>query len=105
MSTLLAMGAAPAVRSTVAATTPVAPVRVLHVLGRLTPDGGVQVVVRRLARHVRKNLVELHIQTIRPLMEGDQLDDVDAELYGVGFPGRLDGPVTRFRINWAVARR
>lgn len=82
-----------------------APVRVLHVIGRMSPGGGVQIVVRRLARHREPSRVELHIQSIRPLLPQDRLDEVDATLYGIGIRPGTNRLIDRPRILVGVARR
>lgn len=70
---------------------------------RLSEGGGVQVVVRRLAEAVDPAEIDLHIITARP--DWDDLSEVQATTYSLGFgdwPGR---PWNKLRISVAMARR
>lgn len=81
------------------------PVVVVHVLGRLSPGGGVQVVVRGLIQHLDATRVESHVITVRPWVERDLLDEVPAQIHPLNY--RRSGYRLRDRI-WvclAVARR
>lgn len=63
------------------------PVVVVHVLGRLTPGGGVQVVVRGLIQHLDPTLVKSHVVTTRPWFDRDRLDEVPAEIHPLNHRG------------------
>lgn len=70
-------------------------------MGRLSPGGGVQIVVRRLAEHVDPAEVELHVVTMRP--PWDDLSGVPVELHPLGYGGWRLRPLDRLRIMWAAA--
>lgn len=78
------------------------PLRVVHLIGRLSPGGGVQVVVRRLAAAVDPSQVDLHVVTMRP--DWDDLSDVPATMHHVGFGGSRYRLRDRLWIMWAMAR-
>ena len=75
------------------------PLVVAHVLGRLSPGGGVQVVVRRLALGVDPDDVELHVMTMRPAW--DDLTDVPAHIH----TGTFDGGRYRLRDRFSIMAR
>lgn len=78
------------------------PVRVVHLMGRLSITGGVQVVVRQLAAAVDPNRVDLHIVTMRP--RWDDLSEVPASLHALGFDGSRYRLRDRISIIWKMAR-
>jgi glycosyltransferase involved in cell wall biosynthesis len=64
------------------------PVRVCHVLWRLSPSGGIPRVVRDLAAHADPASVEPSVVTVRSLLADDRLDEVIApERMGSGGHG------------------
>ncbi len=81
------------------------PVVVAHVLSRLSPGGGVQVVVRGLIQRLDPTRVESHVITARPWVEDDLLNEVPAQIHPLNY--RRGGYRLRDRV-WlcvAVARR
>src|SRR5690606_8978921 len=81
---------------------PTRPLRVAHVMGRLSAGGGVQVVVRRLARHAEPGRLELHVITMRPAW--DDLGDLPVVLHPLGHGGASLRPWHRARIMVGAAR-
>ena len=77
------------------------PVVVAHVLGRLSPGGGVQVVVRGLIQRLDPNRVESHVITARPWVEGDLLNEVPAQIHPLNY--RRKGYRLRDRVRLCVA--
>lgn len=75
---------------------------VLHLMGRLSPGGGVQVVVRRLADHTDASAVDLHVGTIRP--PWDDLSDVPVTLHTLDFDGSRMTPWDRVTLMARAAR-
>ncbi len=80
------------------------PVVVVHALGRLSPGGGVQVVVRGLADGLDPQEVELHVVTSRPWRAVDLVDDLALTLHPLDFTGNRLDPLTRLRLMWGTAR-
>lgn len=78
------------------------PVRVLHVLHRLSAGGGVPIVVRRLAAAVDPTEVDLHAVTVRPRFAEDDLDAVPVTLHPLDLTEGI-GPLRRLRILVGVA--
>ena len=78
------------------------PLVVVHVMGRLSRGGGVQVVVRRLADLVDPAAVDLHIVTTRP--PWDDLSAVPVTLHPLGFDGSHPRAWHRIVLMWKVAR-
>lgn len=83
---------------------PTQPVKVLHLLGRLSRGGGVQVVVRRLDAHIDCDVVSLHVLTARPRIDADGLDELNATIHPLGYAGSKYGPLDRLRLARGVAR-
>ncbi len=81
---------------------PEAPVRVVHLIGRLSRTGGVQVVVRRLAASVDPNRIDLHIVTMRPAW--DDVSDVPARVHHLGFGGSRYRLRDRVSIMWNMTQ-
>src|SRR4051812_34935670 len=52
------------------------PVKVAHVVWRLSPTGGIPRVVRDLAESVDHGEIDLHVISVRPKIEADRVDDV-----------------------------
>jgi glycosyltransferase involved in cell wall biosynthesis len=52
------------------------PLRVVHVVWRLSATGGIPRVVRDLATTLDSERIELHVATVRPRLEEDRLDEV-----------------------------
>lgn len=80
------------------------PLRVAHVLVRLSQGGGVPVVVRQLAAGLDPAEVELHVVTERQWIDADELDRVPAAIHPVGYPRPDHRPWDRVRVMLAVAR-
>ena len=80
------------------------PIRVLHLMNRLSRDGGIQVVVRRLATCLAPDRVELHVVTLRPRIEGDHTDDVRAVLHPLGYRRTGYRLRDRCRLSFAISR-
>ena len=76
-----------------------------HVLGRLSPGGGVQVVVRGLIQHLDPERVESHVITTRPWTERDLLDEVPAQIHPLGYERAGFRVRDRVWLCTAVARR
>lgn len=83
---------------------PVRPVRVLHVMGRLSLDGGVQTVVRGVLSRLDPSRVEAHVVTVRPPFEEDELDRVAASIHPLGIATRPFRTRDRRRIVAGVGR-
>jgi len=66
---------------------PGAPVRVVHVLTRLSRSAGIQIVVRRLAHHLDPAAIEMHVVTVRPRLERDQLELLPVAVHPLGHLG------------------
>lgn len=79
------------------------PVRVLHVLGRLSPGGGIQIVVRGLIEHLDRREVELCLAVARERGDLDGLDALPVDVHRLGI-GRARGPVARLRTMLRVVR-
>jgi glycosyltransferase involved in cell wall biosynthesis len=81
------------------------PVRVLQVLWRLSRGGGIPVVVRGILEHHDRSRIELHVCTVRPLFEEDDIADLG---YGISYhPLGLTGnatPLLRARAAVGIAR-
>lgn len=75
------------------------PLVVANLMGRLSPGGGVQMVVRRLAEGLDPNRVQLHVVTMRP--DWDDLSDVPAVVH----VGRFGGSRFRLRDRVTIAVR
>lgn len=77
------------------------PVRVLQVLWRLSRGGGVPGVVRGILAHHDRSRIEVHVCTVRPLFEEDDVGDLGC---GIGYhPLGLTGAATpRLRARAAV---
>lgn len=84
-------------------TVPGEPVRVAHVIGRLSTGAGVQIVVRRLITNARPERVELHVVTARGRREPDRLEELPAQVHMVGHTGPYRG-MARLKVMWGVAR-
>lgn len=80
------------------------PLRVVHLLHRLSVDGGVPVVVRRLAEGLDPGRVELHVVTARPAVAADRLDEVPAKVHPLGHTADSYGPAARTKVALGVAR-
>ena len=61
------------------------PIRVVHLVNRLSRGGGIQVVIRRLASCLEPDRIELHVVTLRPRIEDDHTDDVRVVLHPLGY--------------------
>lgn len=83
---------------------PGTPLVVLHTLGRLSPGGGVQVVVRGLAGGLDPSEIDLHVVTSRPWKEVDLLDDLALTLHPLDFTGARIGVRERVRLMAGTAR-
>ena len=83
---------------------PSRPVRVAHLLGRLGRGGGVQVVVRQLARNVDQGAVELHLVSLRPMIASDHVDEVPIEFHGIAPETDPFNPGSRPKASLAVLR-
>lgn len=81
------------------------PVVVAHVLGRLSPGGGVQVVVRGLIQNLDPKRVESHVITARPWTERDLLGEVPAQIHPLGYERAGFRVRDRVWLCTAVARR
>lgn len=75
---------------------------VVHLLGRLSRGGGVQVVVRRLATAIGASEIDMHIVTIRP--PWDDVTDVPATVHAIGFGGSRYRLRNRLSIAIAAAK-
>lgn len=80
------------------------PVRVVHVIGRLSSGAGVQIVVRRLVTGASPERLEMHVVTARGRREPDRLEDLPARVHMVGHGGAYRG-AARLKVMWGVARR
>jgi glycosyltransferase involved in cell wall biosynthesis len=79
------------------------PVRVVHVVWRLSRTGGIQTVVRDLLARHNPATVENHVISIRPWLEEDGLDEFpDTEFHFVGHLGAFRGR-HRLRAMWHTA--
>lgn len=74
-------------------------IRVVHLLGRLSQAGGVQVVVRQIADTLDPAEFDLHIVTYRGALAPDRLGEVSATMHPLGFNGALS---SRDRVKIAV---
>lgn len=74
-------------------------IRVVHLLGRLSQAGGVQVVVRQIADTLDPAEFDLHIVTYRGPLVPDRLGEVSATMHPLGFNGALS---SRDRVKIAV---
>jgi glycosyltransferase involved in cell wall biosynthesis len=81
----------------------VRPVRVVHLLTRLSRNGGVQVVVRRLIAQLDPTQVETQVVTVKQRMEMDQLEQLHAEVHPLGLPTTEQSPLDRLRILTGMA--
>lgn len=80
------------------------PLRVAHVMHRLSRGGGVQVVVRRLANNVDPSQIDLHVLTVRPRVKDDQLEELPITAHPLGYFGGYRNPLLRLRLMWKVLR-
>jgi glycosyltransferase involved in cell wall biosynthesis len=82
------------------------PLRVQHLMWRLSQGGGIPVVVRRLAAGLDPTQVALFITTLRPRVEADDLASVDATIEGLGIwtIGPRQWPRVLFGMASAVRR-
>ena len=80
------------------------PLRVLHLLPRLSRGGGVQIVVRRLAEAADPAQIELHVATVRPELAIDGVLDLPVTLHPLGFEGDRYRPFDRVRLSNRVER-
>lgn len=65
------------------------PVRVVHLMWRLSKGGGIPVVVRNLIERIDPARAEFRVITIRPRFEEDELGPLPARVDGLGFTGTL----------------
>lgn len=80
------------------------PLVVVHALGRLSPGGGVQVVVRGLAGGLDPSEIDLHVVTSRPWREVDDVDGLALTLHPLDFAGNRLTVRVRARLMVGVAR-
>ena len=66
-----------------------APLRISHLMWRLSRGGGIPIVVRHLIDSVDPVRIALHIVTVRPRMPEDRLDELAVPVEGLGFTGAL----------------
>lgn len=59
------------------------PLRVAHVLWRLSRGGGVQTVVRQLAANVDPATIELHVLSARPRLADDRIDELPVRFHAL----------------------
>lgn len=74
------------------------PVRVVHLLTRLSRNGGVQVVVRRLIAQLDPARVETQVITVKQRMEMDRIDELPAAVHPLDHPTTGQSPLDRLRI-------
>lgn len=63
------------------------PVVVAHLLHRLSPGGGVQVVVRSMSTRLDPTEVDLHVVTVRPKADMDLLDELPLTVHPLDYRG------------------
>lgn len=80
------------------------PLTVVQVVWRLSPGGGVQVVLRGLIQQLDPSSVDSHVISVRPAFDRDQLEEVPARIHPVGFRRTTIGTFDRARLCLAVAR-
>lgn len=85
-------------------TAPHSPLVVVHAVGRLSPGGGVQIVVRRMAQAIDPKEVELHVITNRPAFEQDQLDEIPVVIHAQNFTRAGFRVRDRIRLAFGIAR-
>jgi glycosyltransferase involved in cell wall biosynthesis len=81
-----------------------APIRVLHLLPRLSRGGGVQIVVRRLAEGIDAQRIDLHVATVRPRAVADELDDLPLTVHPLNFEGDHYRAIDRLALSNRVER-
>jgi glycosyltransferase involved in cell wall biosynthesis len=81
------------------------PLRILHVTWRLSPTGGIPLVIRALIEHNDPERCEVHVATVRPPLEEDGLADLAgrATIHTLGFRGDL-GLISKLRAALGFAR-
>lgn len=80
------------------------PLRVVHLLWRLSLGGGIQHVVRRVALATDPAEVELHIVTARPHLPEDRTDELPLTLHGLGHTGTGTTIADKARLSLGAAR-
>lgn len=80
-------------------------VRILHLTWRLSKAGGIPIVVRELIRRMDRTRFDVHVATVRPRLEEDELDELEplASLHPIGVTGEVTH-VDRIRIATRFAR-
>lgn len=81
------------------------PVRVVHVMGRLSSGAGIQMVVRQLISGVDPDQVEMHVITARPLIAEDRLEELPVAVHPLGHTRKGYRAMDRVRLQLAVARQ
>ena len=81
------------------------PIRVAHVMWRLSKGGGIPVVVRAIADGIDPARTELHVITLRPLFDEDQLASLPptVHVHGLGHIGAVR-PFQRIRVLRRVSK-
>jgi glycosyltransferase involved in cell wall biosynthesis len=81
------------------------PVRVLQVLWRLSRAGGVPGVVRGILEHHDRSRIEVHVCTVRPLFEEDDVGDLGCGIsyHPLGLTGNAT-PLLQVRAAVGIAR-
>lgn len=83
------------------------PLRVVHLIWRLSRGGGVQTVVRQLAEGVDPAVVDLHVVSARPSVDMDVVDELPTAFHSLDVPwdfSARDRVVASLRAGRLVAR-
>jgi glycosyltransferase involved in cell wall biosynthesis len=80
------------------------PLTVAQVVWRLSPSGGVQVVLRSLIQQLDPSKVQSHVISVRPAFDDDLLEELPAQVHPLDFQGNELRPMGRIRLSLAVAK-
>lgn len=80
-------------------------VHILHLIWRLSKAGGIPIVVRELIRRMDRTRFDVHVATVRPRLEEDELDELEplATLHPIGVTGEVT-QADRVRIATTFVR-